>query len=165
MKQKPPGKSSRLSKILNLARLNRKLARLPVVAKQHIRAEMEKVADDIVAMMKSLVAVDDGDLRDSIGWTWGKAPKGSLAVSTVKASLGGDLTITIYAGSSEAYYARWVEFGTARHPNKGKFEGTVHPGTAAQPYFYVSFRANRKSGLRAIRRATRDAAKQVASGS
>ena len=154
-----------MTKLLNLARLDRKLKRLPVVASQKIRMAMENVADDIVAMMKSLVAVEDGDLRDSIGWTWGKAPKGSMAVATVKASLGGDLTITIYAGSSEAYYARWVEFGTARHSIKGRFEGTVHPGTAAQPYFYVSFRANRKSGLRAIRKATRDAARQVASGS
>lgn len=154
-----------MTKLLNLVRLDRKLKRLPLVASQKIRLAMESIAVDIVAMMKSLVAKEDGDLMESIGWTWGKAPKGALAVASVNASLGGDLTITIYAGSSEAYYARWVEFGTARHQNKGKFEGTVHPGTAAQPYFYVSFRANRKPGLRAIRKATRDAAKQVASGS
>lgn len=151
-------------KILNLARLNRKLRRLPQLATLHIRSEMEKIADDIVAMMKNLVAVDDGDLRDSIGWTWGKAPKGSLAVASVKSS-SNDLTLTIYAGNAEAYYARWVEFGTAAHPNKGKFTGTGHPGTSAQPFFFVSFRANKKSAKRAIRKASRDAARKVAAGS
>lgn len=154
-----------MTKILNLARLHRKLKRLPQVATQHIRSEMEKIADNIVAMMKSLVAKDEGDLRDSIGWTWGKAPKGSMVISTVKASLGGDLTLTIYAGNAEAYYARWVEFGTASHPNKGKFTGTTHPGTSAQPFFYVSWRANKKGAVRAVRKASRDAAKKVAAGS
>ena len=164
MKQKSSWESSRLSKILNLARLNRKLARLPRVATQHIRVEMERVADDIVAMMKSLVAVDDGTLRDSIAWTWGRAPKGSLSVAAVKAG-SGDLTLTIYAGNSEAYYARWVEFGTAKHVNGGKFDGTANPGTSAQPYFYVSFRANKKTAKRVIRKASRDAARKVAAGS
>lgn len=154
-----------MTTILNLARLDRKLKRLPLVASQHIRQAMEVVADDIVAMMKSLVAVDDGDLKGSIGWTWGKAPKGSLALASVRANLGGNLTLTIYAGNAEAYYARWVEFGTAKHPNKGKFEGTEHPGTSAQPYFFVSFRANKKSAMRGIRKASRDAARKVAAGS
>ncbi len=151
-----------MTSVLNLARLNRKLKRLPQVASQYIRQEMEKVAADIVAMMKSLVAVDDGTLRDSIGWTWGKAPKGSMVVSTVK---GDDLTLTIYAGNTEAYYARWVEFGTAQHVNGGKFKGTANPGTSAQPYFFVSFRANKKGAKRNIRKAARDAARKVAAGS
>lgn len=151
-------------KILNLERLNRKLKRLPDLATQLIRSEMEKVATDIVSMMKSLVAVDDGALRDSIGWTWGKAPKGSLSVASVKAGSGNDLTLTIYAGDSDAYYARWIEFGTAKHVNSGKFKGTANPGTSAQPFFYVSFRANKRSARRVIRKASRDAARKVASG-
>ncbi len=126
---------------------------------------MEKVADEIVRMMQSLVPYGDGTLMESIGWTWGKAPKGSMVLSTVKASLGGELTLTIFAGNSEAFYARWVEFGTAQHANGGMFPGTRHPGTNAQPFFYVSWRANKKSAVRAVRKATRDAAKKVAAGS
>ena len=64
-----------MTKIQGLDRLNRKLAKLPAVAKQMIRQAMEAKANEIVAMMKNLVPVDDGTLRDSIGWTWGKAPK------------------------------------------------------------------------------------------
>lgn len=152
--------------VLGLARLQRKLERLPEVVKEQIRSKMAEAAEETVAMMKSLVPVlkepdarrRAGALRDSIGWTWGQAPKGSMVVATLKgAGVGGDLTITIYAGSrdksrgpDDAYYARWVEFGTRSMP--------------AQPFFYVSWRANRKAAGRKVRKAVRDAARQVAAG-
>lgn len=154
-----------MSKLLNLVKLDRKLKRLPTVAKTHIQSEMEKTADSIVSMMKSLVPKDDGTLMDSIGWTWGKAPKGSMVIAAVKSGLAGDLTLTIYAGSAKAYYARWVEFGTAAHVNGGMFKGTKNPGTNARPFFYVSWRANKKSAVRAVRKATRASARKVAAGS
>lgn len=117
---------------------------------------MEKGAEEIVAMMRSLVPVDSGALRESIGWVWGaEAPAGSLIVAVAKSKLGKDLTITIYAGSRDkkrgamdAYYARWVEFGTQK--------------MTKQPYFYVSYRANKKKVVSRIRSATRKAGKQVA---
>jgi HK97 gp10 family phage protein len=153
-----------VTKILNLDRLNRKLMRLPEVAKREIRAGMERAAEQIVAMMKNLVPEADGTLRDSIGWTWGKAPKGSLAVGAIKGGRGDGLTITIYAGNDKAYYARWVEFGTSPHTNGGKFPGTKNPGTRARPVFYVSWRANKRSAKRLVRKGVRDAAKKVAAG-
>jgi HK97 gp10 family phage protein len=152
-----------MTKILGLDRLQRKLKRLPEAATTEIRAAMEKAAGEIVSMMKSLVAVDSGALRDSIGWTWGQAPKGSLTVASVT-SAGGELTLTIYAGNSEAFYARWIEFGTNRHVNAGKFAGSQHPGTSAQPFFYVSWRANKRGTKRAVNKALRDSAKKVAAG-
>lgn len=162
-----------MTSVLNLARLQKKLERLPQAARTLIRAAMEKQAQIIVDMMKSLVAVDDGDLRDSIGWTWGKAPAGASIVASVKGSLGGNMTITIYAGNADAYYARWIEFGTQAHSlarnasvKRGKRQdrGRRHEGTDAQPFFYVSWRANKRGSIRAIRTATRQAAKQVAGG-
>ncbi len=140
-----------MTKILGLARLERKLKRMPALAKDEMRAEMGKVADDVVAMMKRLAPEDTGALRDSIGWTWGKAPKGAGIVAAVASKLGGDLTITIYAGSTEAYYARWQEFGTQDMP--------------AHPYFFISWRASQKDAKRRVRRATRKAARKVAAGS
>lgn len=154
-----------MTKVLNLDRLNRKLARLPAVAKQMIRQAMEAKANEIVAMMKNLVPVDDGTLRDSIAWTWGKAPKGALSLASVQSTGSDGMTLTIYAGNKEAYYARWVEFGTARHENGGLYAGSTHPGTKAQPFFFVSWRANKKRTVRAVRKASRDAAKKVAAGS
>ncbi|MDF3606337.1 HK97 gp10 family phage protein [Paracoccus sp. DMF-8] len=152
--------------IIGLAKLQKKLDRLPKIAKDHIREKMAEAADEIVAMMKSLVPVlktpDErrraGALRDSIAWTWGQAPKGSMVIATMKgAGAGGDLTITLYAGSrdksqgvDDAFYARWVEFGTSK--------------MSAQPFFYVSWRANRRKARNKVRKAVRDSARQVAAG-
>ncbi|CAN7431358.1 HK97 gp10 family phage protein [Rhizobium rhizogenes] len=146
-----------MTKILNLARLDRKLKRLPDLVKSKIQTEMGKAADEIVGLMKRLAPVlaeeaqgrRPGALRDSIGWTWGKAPKGAGIVANVKSQLAGDLTITIYAGNAEAFYARWQEFGTQDMP--------------ASPYFYVSWRSGKKPALRQVRKAVRDAAKAMAS--
>lgn len=138
------------AKILGLARLDRKLKRLPQLAKAEIKAAMEQAAEEMVTTMKSLVAVDSGALRDSIGWTWGKAPKGAGIVALAKSSLGGDLTITVYAGNAEAFYARWQEFGTVN--------------TKAQPYFFVAYRAHKKSAKRRIGGAIRKAAKRTVAG-
>ena len=149
--------------IAGMPRLIRKLKVLPDVARQEIRLAMGREADEVVAMMKRLAPSDSGALRKSIGWGWGNdVPKGAMALATVGK---GDLTITIYAGNEDAWYARLVEFGTAPHIVGGLFAGAEHPGTAAQPYFYASFRAMRKKLRLAIRKASREAAIKVAGSS
>ncbi|MBP2459588.1 MULTISPECIES: HK97-gp10 family putative phage morphogenesis protein [unclassified Rhizobium] len=149
--------------IVGLRQLQKKLDALPRIAKVRIREAMEQGANEIVNMAKSLVPAESGALRDSIGWTYGRAPKGAMAIGSIQ-SVGGDLTITIYAGNSEAFYARWVEFGTSQHTAGGKFAGATIPGIPASPYFYVSFRANRKRVRGRVTRAINRAAKEVAAG-
>lgn len=149
--------------ILGLSKLNRKLAKLPAAAEKRIKEAMGQGADEIVALMKSLVAVDSGELRDSIGWTWGDAPKYSQKIASVKSS-DGKLVITIYAGNSKVRYAHLVEFATRSHENAGQFPGTTHPGTMAQPFFFVSYRALRRRTKSRITRAINKSAKEVASG-
>lgn len=149
------------AKIIGLQKLQRKLDALPQKVKTRIRGAMEEGAGEIVAMAKSLVPADSGTLRDSIGWTWGRAPKGAMTIGKVQ-SVGGDLTITVYAGSSEAFYARWVEFGTAAHTAGGKFTGAEIPAIPASPFFYVSFRALRRRVKSRITRSINKAAKEVA---
>nr|WP_319250503.1 HK97-gp10 family putative phage morphogenesis protein [uncultured Celeribacter sp.] len=143
---------AKAAKIQNLLRLERKLSRLPKETKKRIREAMRRAADEIVAMMKSLVPVDDGTLQESIGWTWGAAPSGTFVIASLKgAGVGGDMTITIFAGGKEAYYARWQEFGTVSMP--------------ASPYFFVSWRAanrGRKGAKAQVRKAVREAAREVA---
>lgn len=164
-------------KIKNLERLQKKLRALPNAVRERIKKAMGEVADDIVRMAKSLVPTKSFELQKSIGWTWGDAPKGSISLAAVS-GVGGakDLTITIYAGNDEAFYARWIEFGTAPHSvakgggtkfGKAKAAlggGIPHPGTSAQPFFFVSYRANRKRGKSKITRAINKAAKDVAAG-
>lgn len=164
--------------ILGLAALEKKLNRLPSVALEEIKRSMEKVADDIVRLAKSLVPVDEGDLQHSIAWTWGTVPKGALTLGKVaRSALGKQLTLTIYAGDETAFYARFVEFGTKYAPARAarrdsRYKRTFiltkalaeHHATRAQPFFFPAYRAHRKSAQSAIRRATRTAARKVASG-
>jgi hypothetical protein len=151
--------------VLGLPSLRKKLKRLPELAREEIRKAMEAGAAEMVALAKSLVPRDSGDLANSIGWTWGDAPKGSMALGEVRGGAGaGNLRITIYAGSSEVFWARWVEFGTSPHANAGQFEGSEHPGTAAQPFFFVSFRALRRRIKGRVSRAITKSAKRAASG-
>ncbi len=144
------------SRIRGVRGLQKKLARMPEAIKEEMRKAMAQGADEVVALAKSLVPVDQGDLRDSIGWTWGDPPKGSIILGNIKRSAKAQarkdagLLITIYAGNDQAYYARWVEFGT------------VH--MTARPYFYPSYRAVRKRVKSRVTRATNKAIKQVAAG-
>jgi HK97 gp10 family phage protein len=153
-----------MTKVQGLDRLKKKLQRFPAVVEQEIRAAMEQSANEIVNMAKSLVPVDGGDLRDSIGWTWGDAPEGAMVLGKVRRGGSGNLVITVYAGGGDAFHARWVEFGTAPHTNGGRFAGSDNPGTSAQPFFYPAFRATRKRAKGRVTRAVNKAAKRVAAG-
>ncbi|RCW80930.1 HK97 gp10 family phage protein [Phyllobacterium bourgognense] len=145
-----------------LARVQRKMARMAEAVHDAARLAMEKSAEEIVTLMRNLVAVDDGDLRDSIGWTFGNAPKYSQRIGKIEAS-DGDLIITIYAGNSKVY-AHLVEFGSAAHLNGGMFAGTKNPGAPAQPFFYVSYRSNKKRAAARTKRAVKKAARKVWDG-
>ncbi|MFC7399587.1 HK97-gp10 family putative phage morphogenesis protein [Chelatococcus sp. GCM10030263] len=137
-----------MAKVAGLDRLRRKLAVLPDAAKDEIRKALVAGAEEIVALAKSLVPVESGGLRNSIGWTWGDAPKGSIALASAGT---GDLRITVYAGNDHAYYARWVEFGTVK--------------MAAKPYFFPAYRSLRRRVRSRITRGVKGAVKRVASGS
>lgn len=133
-----------------LPSLKRKLIRLKEETAPSIRPAMEQAATLITDTMRTLAPVEDGDLKASIGWTWGDAPKGSLSFSH---TIGGN-KITIYAGNAEAFYARWVEFGTAPHNiargggtkgfAKSGAAGVKHPGGTARPFFYPAYRMHKK---------------------
>lgn len=165
--------------VKGLREFERKLMAIPRRVERAARAAMEKGADELVAMMKRLAPVDDGTLRDSIGWTWGDAPAGSVLLSQSEPDSRG-LKITVYAGNAEAYYAHWVEFGTAPH-NVADGGGTkagkeslrtgrltkkgaapvFHPGAAAHPFFFPAWRALRKRIRSRIRREMKKAIKFV----
>lgn len=151
--------------VLGLPSLRKKLKALPDAAKAEIQKAMEQAAQEIVDMAKGLVPVDDGDLRNSIGWTWGDPPRGAIVISRSRPlKNASDIRMTVFAGDDRAFYARWVEFGTAPHPNLGEFAGTRHPGTRAHPFFYPAYRVHRKRMKSKVSRAITKAAKKVAAG-
>lgn len=155
-----------MPKIHGIDRLRKKLRAFPDAVKVEIRQAMEQSANEIVALAKSLAPVDSGDLQMSISWTWGEAPKGAIVLGRVKsgATASGNMKITVFAGGGDAYYARMIEFGTAPHLNGGRFAGSKHPGSAAQPFFYPAYRAVRKRAKGRVTRAVNKAAKRIAAG-
>lgn len=159
--------------VLGLPRLRRKLKELPSVARVEIQAAMEAAAEEIANLARNLVPVEHGTLKKSIGWTWGDPPKGSIILGRSKRGPAtGNLRLTIFAGNDEAFYARWVEFGTASHSlakgadssskRRRNRAGRQHPGSRAQPFFYPAYRANRKRAKSKVSRAITKAAKKVA---
>lgn len=127
-------------------RLRARFKAVPQKVIDEVAKVIEAQAEKIVADMKRLVPVDTGALRDSIGWTWGDAPKGSISVGKVRGKSFDQAAITIYAGtrdkslgSADAFYARFQEFGTVKMP--------------ANPFFYPAWRANKTRARSAMKRA------------
>ena len=136
--------------MIGQAALHRQLERVPNLILAELRPLLEREAAKLVEEMRALVPVDEGRLRDSIGWTWGDVPKGALKIGTVKGKAYGALSITVYAGDFKgdktAFYAYFVEFGTT--------------ATGAQPFFFPVYRANRKRIKSAISRGVKRAMKR-----
>lgn len=134
--------------VIGLSFLKRKMTvTIPARVREATRLAMAKGADEIVALMKARVPVQSGDLKESIGWTWGDAPKGSIVIGKVRSASEGSERITIFAGNEAAYYARWVEFGTQN--------------MTPRPFFYVSYRQLKR---RTKSRNTREMKKAIKAG-
>lgn len=124
-------------------RITAKLKRIPAVAVDAARDAMEDGAQMVVDHMRQLAPKGrTGDLVRSIGWTWGDLPPGTFMIDEIRS--GGNkgdqyatLRIKIYAGSKEAFYARFHEFGTQDMP--------------AHPFFYPGWKAKRAEFRKMIR--------------
>lgn len=143
--------------VQGLSRLQQRFRAVPKAVQKAVEKALEKSADEMVTMMKRLVPVDSGALRNSIGWTWGDAPAGSMTVGTVAADEQGGPRITIYAGTrdkslgnQDAFYALFQEYGTKKMP--------------ANPFFWPSIRANRTRARSRVSREVRKAAKEAFGG-
>ena len=135
-----------------LKSLNRKLTRtIPEAVRAEVRKVMEAKAEEVAAMMRRLAP---RWLAPSIEWGWGPPPSGAVRLWQGGK---GDLLISIY---STDFRARWFEFGTGERVQKstGRRTGRI----TAQPYFYPSWRANKRRAKSAIARAMRKGIKQGA---
>jgi HK97 gp10 family phage protein len=150
------------TKLEGRKRLLAKMAALPAEVRSAIKQALAEGADEITDMQKRLAPVKTGDLRNSIVQTWGGARVRYSSLSAAAGAGDPDLTVRLSAGNGKVRYAHLIEFGTAPHINGGKFAGSQHPGTKAQPFFYPPYRALRKRVKSRITRATTKAAKKVA---
>lgn len=137
-------------------RLRARLAKIPDIAREAAAAAMEEGAQEIVDAMKMAAPFQSGDLRDSIGWTWGDVPAGSFMIDEIRSGKNrGDqyatMRIKIYAGDRDAFYARFVEFGT-------------RTGAPAQPFFFPVWRKERAKFRRLIRERIRKRIRETFNG-
>ncbi|MCJ8138604.1 HK97-gp10 family putative phage morphogenesis protein [Falsirhodobacter halotolerans] len=162
-------------------RITAKLKRIPSIAVDAAKDAMEEGAQMIVDHMRQLAPKGrTGKLAQSIGWTWGDLPPGTFMIDEVRS--GGNkgdqyatLRIKIYAGSKDAFYARFVEFGTAPGTKGDRVSGRendvnqsaagrkvyrTHPGTPAQPFFYPGWKAKKAEFRKLIRQRVRAAIKK-----
>ena len=144
--------------VQGLSRLSRKLRRtIPTAAKKRAKEALEASAEEIIALMKRLVPKDEGNLAESIGWTWGNVPKGAVALGRSEPTGNGRLRITIYAGGDKTVVtnSRGVEFQNVFIQEFGTQEQD------AQPFFFPAWRALRR---RAKSRVSRGITKGVKEG-
>lgn len=133
-------------KIANRERLVRKIAALPGATRSEIMAALVRSADEITALQRRFVPVDDGTLLSTIRNT---ASEADLRVTLTAG--GAETTTQVRKGASVAYdYALGVEFGTAK--------------MAAQPFFFPAYRLGKKRAKARVRRAVNKAARKVAAG-
>lgn len=164
-------------KIDGKARLQAKIAAMPVKTRDRIRKSLESSARDMADVAKRLAPVKSGALRNSIGYTFGSYSPENANVRGVSSSGGGhDLSVTVHAGDATAWYASLVEFGTVPHVIKPKKPGGLlnvhgrmiaevhHPGATARPYFFPAYRLTKKQLKARVRAAVSRAAKEAASG-
>ena len=148
----------------NRERLLRKLAALPPAVRKQMRAAIVASAEQIVAAQKRLAPRKTGALAASIGYSMGSYTPANPNVRGVTSGGGAgdpDLTAVIHAGDAAAFYARWVEFGTKGHVNKGLYEGSEHPGSRPTPFFFPGYRAQKRSVKSRMSRAMRKGIKEA----
>ncbi|MGE4372890.1 MAG: HK97-gp10 family putative phage morphogenesis protein [Xanthobacter sp.] len=146
--------------VKGLAALNRRLSAIPKAVRQAAQASVIKQANAIADLARNAAPEDDGDLKESIVVTAGgesTPPYSQPGGRTVIPELGAAIT----AGNGKVRYAHLVEFGSKGHPQGGKFKGTDHPGTSAQPFFWPAVRMMRKRTASAVKRAISKAVKDT----
>lgn len=163
-----------MAEVKGLDRLERQLAGLADAHEKALSHALENAAYETADAVEAAAPRHTGTLAHSVGYVAGGPPDGA-AFTTGKtgsdeatAALGSrKLLFSVFAGSREAYWARFVEFGT-RAGTKGdrvtNRQGTRkvqrnHPGTKAQPFFFPTIRARLNRNKAAIRAGARAAIK------
>jgi len=121
----------------------KKLASYPAQMSEALKAGLTKNAALLLAKMKAKVPKKSGKLASTI-----RVGKNNDLSYTIKAG-GAVTTKKVRAGftgpGSDYDYANAVEFGTKPHKNGGLFAGSRHPGTKAKPFFFSSYRSQKRA--------------------
>lgn len=117
----------------NRDRLRRKMKAIPLAVRKAAREQLKNNANDLVETMKGFAPVQDGALVSSI-------KQQDVSDST-------RISRRVSAGSREALYASWVEFGTSK--------------SAATPFFWPAYRLLRRRMKSRMSRAAKKAVQEA----
>lgn len=131
---------------INSEAVTRRFRALPDELQKGVQKSVVRGAEDVADQARAL-APGGSELQDSIM----VAGPGKKVVRRGKTSetLGPMQALVLV----DAWYARFVEFGTKRHVNRGQFAGTTHPGTKARPFFWPAYRLTKKKVARRVKTA------------
>jgi len=146
-------------KVSGQARLDQKLREMPEAVREAMSKAIAEGMEDLNDYQRRLAhrVWRTGELERSIGWGW--VTPGQEGLEGLKkfraANLGAkgalQLAAKAYAGrtpSGEAYWAKWVEFGTRKMPPR--------------PFFFPAYRIKKKQIKSKISLASRRAIKAIA---
>lgn len=143
------------ARLTGLKELEAALGNLPgAVGKTTARAALRKAAAPMLAKAKELAPVKSGKLKGSIkiGTKLNGRQKKMRRALTADERAAVELFIgPSYLKGAGGRHGHLVEFGTAPHQNKGKFKGTLHPGTAPQPFMRPAWEAEKGPTLERIK--------------
>lgn len=141
--------------ISGLKELEAALGNLPgAVAKNVTRAALRKAAAPMAAKAKELAPDRSGKLQNSIKIgtkLHGRQQKLRRALTADERAAVELFIGPSYLKSDGGRHGHLVEFGTAPHKNGGKFKGTMHPGTAPQPFMRPAWEAEKGPTLERIK--------------
>ena len=149
--------------------IKRRMLKFAEEAPKEVTDQMTASAGEITVAMRMIVPVRSGKLKKSIGYGFKKdMPEGAQMFAHGKFGLH---SVFVWAGSAIAYWARWVEFGTAdsgphriaKGPRKGQM-GAGHTATPARPFFWPVWRAWKKEVKKDMRKAYKKVGQRVFGG-
>ncbi|ASE38471.1 HK97-gp10 family putative phage morphogenesis protein [Brevundimonas vesicularis] len=123
-------------------RARAKFRALPKAVRQNVETALEQNAEDLSAAIKRRVPVEYGDLQKSVTWK-----KGAASSKSRDQGSDPDLTVRVVEGDKDAFYAPFVEYGTADAP--------------AQPHFFPTYRSMRRRLKSRLSRAVSKAIKEA----
>jgi HK97 gp10 family phage protein len=162
--------------VKGLDRLLRQMKAMPELVRAEYSRVLEENARELTAAIRRAAPYDDGALRASIDYRQGYSGQaaqlalrgGAGAETRAQAKGAAGLLWTVSAGNAEAFYARWVEFGSSGHGIGSGGAASAsdgsgwHPGAAANPFFWPTVRLYQKRLKSRMMRAGRKAAKAAA---
>lgn len=150
--------------VRGLEALQKALDELPAKVEANImRAALAAGARVIAAQAKAIAPLEVNPpgfnfYKKSLGWSPGALKRSIKVTSRLR---NGRVTATVKAGDKVAYYAGWVEFGTAAHWIKPKnkkalffggkaVKGVQHPGARKNPFMRIAMDAEAQRALQAV---------------